>query len=126
MLIIHSQAPVEDLMATMCHFIFLCNLFFWNDALGDKDCTQIALQSIGLSVDRTAIKIEPLFPNIEEIRSNIVKEVIDFDTKKLEEHEIQQKEEPIVWNESLVNWPAKQDWHWEISFQKYAGMSNYA
>lgn len=60
---------------------------------------QIALQNKGLSVDRTAIKIEAVRLYFEEKRDHILKEAIDHATKKSEDYDVQQKDEIVVKND---------------------------
>lgn len=85
---LETRCGAQNLLPSMCNFVFLCYLFFWNHILKEVDDTQVYLQTKGLSLDKVLIKMEALRVYILENRLSVVNSSIESALQKCIEYDI--------------------------------------
>ena len=80
-----TRSGARNLLPALCDFTFLAFLDLWNSILEETDQAQKYIQTPGLTLNRSLIKLRALETFLSTGRSALIEKAVSFATQKCEE-----------------------------------------
>ncbi|GBN52526.1 hypothetical protein AVEN_244582-1 [Araneus ventricosus] len=85
---IATRGAVQTLLPATCDFSFLCFLCLWNKVLKEVNHVQKFFQILGISFEKSVIKMRNLKVFLKDKRNDLVEEVLQFAKDTCDEMDI--------------------------------------
>ncbi|GBM41176.1 hypothetical protein AVEN_35748-1 [Araneus ventricosus] len=99
---IETRGAAKNVLPEMCDFSFLCSLCLWNNVLKEVNHVRKYLQILGISFEKSVIKMRSVKVFLKDKRNDIIEEALQFAKDACEEMGIPVIKKRTVWRKKIM------------------------